>query len=153
MRASQVFLGDPDPFQYLAAGAGCSASLENEHGCVHSRPEENMLLCSVSAMHCAVISSVCLLDFDANFFAFALQRKNGEASPEWVFVGGELLPDEVERAFAKDGKDVKWKNLSLAAVRTAALDLVSGNEMPETDFGKFGGNKERLPPSLLNMTR
>ena len=81
------------------------------------------------------------------------QRKNGEASPEWVFVGGELLPDEVERAFAKDGKDVKWKNLSLAAVRTAALDLVNSNEMPETDFGKFGGNKERLPPSLLNMTR
>jgi hypothetical protein len=94
---------------------------------------------------CLLAYKLCLLS--------RLQRKNGEASPEWVFVGGELLPDEVERAFAKDGKDVKWKNLSLAAVRTAALDLVNSTEMPETDFGKFGGNKERLPPSLLNMTR
>jgi len=94
------------------------------------------------------------LIFQTYFCFRCWQRKNGEASPEWVFVGGELLPDEVERAFAKDGaKDVKWKNLSLAAVRTAALDLVNGNEMPATDFGKFGRNKERLPPSLLNMTR
>jgi hypothetical protein len=86
--------------------------------------------------------------------AFKWQNSSsGNAGPEWVLCGGEMLQEEMTGFNSKD-KDIKHKTLMLAALRVAALDAGHCADMPETDFAAIGGaKKERLPPGLMSNTR
>ena len=78
---------------------------------------------------------------------------SGDAGPEWVLCGGEMLQEEMAGFHSKD-KDIKHKTLMLAALRVAALDAGHCADMPETDFAAIGGaKKERLPPGLMSNMR
>lgn len=77
---------------------------------------------------------------------------SGDAGPEWVLCGGEMLQEEMTGFISN--KDIKHKTLMLAALRVAALDAGHCADMPETDFAAIGGvKKERLPPGLMNNKR
>jgi hypothetical protein len=55
------------------------------------------------------------------WLAFKWQNSSsGNAGPEWVLCGGEMLQEEMTGFHSKD-KDIKHKTLMLAALRVAAL--------------------------------